>query len=110
MNSAVPEDLPGDPELARPFLAWGEAERLPLPGEPAPSGPGERRPRRREGLMEGSPGRRSLRGGELDKRLAALLWGEREDEEELPEEDPEGERRLEAQQENNTCETKSKVH
>lgn len=98
----------GDPELPRPLLACGEAERLLLPGELTPSGPGEKRPRRREGLMEGLPGRCCLRGGELDVRLASLLWGEREDEEELPEEDAEGERRLEIQQEGDKCETKSK--
>lgn len=85
---------PGEAELPRPLLAWGEAERLLLPGEPAPSGPGEGRPRLREGLMEGSPWQSSLRGGEFDGRLAGLLWGEREVEEELPEEDAEGERRL----------------
>lgn len=92
----APEDLLGDPELPRPLLACGEAERLLLPGELTPSGPGEKRPRRRGGLMEGLPGRSCLRGGELDERLASLLLGEREDEEELPEEDAEGERRLRA--------------
>lgn len=35
-----------------------------------------------------------MHGGEFDGRLAGLLWGEREVEEELPEEDAEGERRL----------------
>lgn len=100
-RGSVPENLPGEPELARPFLAWGEAERWALAGEPAAFGTGEARPRLREGLVEGSPCRGTLGGGELDPRLRGPLRGGCGEEEELPEEDAEGERRLEAQQENN---------
>lgn len=38
--------------------------------------------------------------------MAGLLWGERDEEEELPEEDPEGERRLQVIPENDRRETK----